>query len=233
MAQIPELDQIRDAALARCAEVAPALLHRDVPQGAKDAFRDYQSAVQAVIAASVKVNAGYSQLDQEKAGLVPAAYYQDRRQLKSEADEVVREAYLAADQAKQRLIDELAKGAAPKVDSSREILARQELSTALNSGRGTLLERVSRIVNRGGEAASALNSDYGQTLLESLAEPDEVNDALSIARSVALEQAKQTDSPIGQAVAAAEKLDAVGAASTYYGMTTDAPANELMFGDGR
>jgi hypothetical protein len=172
-----------------------------------------------------EVQKGIDEVEGLRAGLTGAARLAAIQEWKSKAEMEAKSAHREASAAVQEVLDSLAVATLPALDAKRELLSRQDLSTALNSPRGTLLSRVQRVAERGGEAAAALHSEYGRTLLESIAEtPQEVEEALAVARGVALAKAKQDGSPIGKAAVTfeANASGALAGADTYYRLITKA-----------
>jgi hypothetical protein len=200
-----------------------------------DAAADYKAAVDETVAAGRQLEADAAEL-YSKRDLIPEACYRRlQREMIAEAEERASGADLRTGAALERLRAAIDQDALPRLDPSREALARQELSLAVGEAQGSAaMSRVVTLAERGSrEAAAALFSQFGSSLLEArgLTGRDHA-EALQAARDVAAGVAAErgetaTEILAGQARQSVGKLGAVKSAAGSYTLRVIEEAEKL------
>jgi hypothetical protein len=199
-----------------------ALGSADMTQGVRDAAGDYRSAVSDVLAAGRQAAADLRELGQKRDLLPAQGAERLRNEAIAEASERSADADRRAARAYAKLEAELQAAALPKLNPAREQLARDELREALGDAQGARAITQALDVVRGGsyEAAAALFTTYGSTLLKARGVANPEADLAPVRKVAAAEATSRGKTP-GELIAGAAygrlgKLGAArGAAGSY------------------
>lgn len=164
---VPEMDLLAENLLTSSMREL-AIKTSDMPQAVRDAASDFEAAIGDVLGAGRQAARDLAELRSKK-DLIPGPGFERLRQEAiAEAQARSSEADRRAERAIGTLKQELISAALPRLEPSREALARQELALALGEAQGD--QAVSRAItlaqNGSAEAIAALTgTSFGRTLL--------------------------------------------------------------------
>jgi hypothetical protein len=201
-----------------------ALSAPELGQAVHDAAGDFRAAFTDQIAVGRKLEGDVAEL-RKKRDLLPAAGY---RRLRGEAISAAAQFSAQADKsaaaAIESLRERLTDAAQPRLDPAREGLARQETTLALGEAKGDhAAGRAITIAQSGSrEAVAALNSPFGETLLQSHGVSGRtLTETRAAIRKLAARMALEKSANVEEILAAKvlERVDSLGAvrgaASSY------------------
>lgn len=217
-----DMTVVRDEATSILREQQHALTSADLPAGVTTAYVDYALMIKNANEAGDGFVSRMAELNAKRDLIPPAGYGRLRSEALQEAKADSDRHYRTAQETLVRLKEELITAATPKLDPTREALARQELATALGAGSGTPMERAMRVAQHGShECAAALFSDYGRTLLGTIMDGRDLAETMAVARTAAASVAMErgvtpTERAAGAALQHVDGLAAaIGASGTY------------------
>ena len=219
-----ESQQVRDVTDSLINEARAELTSADLPANVVSSYADFANAVQTANGAGDQFASDMADLAEKRVLLPPAGHAHLASAALNDATETSGSAYRDAQRAHASLLDALTTAALPALDSSREALARQEAETALSrADKNTVVNQAVRLAGGASrEAAAALLSPWGRTLLESRGvEGGDLERAFSEIRQAAAQAASnhgttKREKAAAAGLQAARKVEsAVGASSSY------------------